>query len=106
MAVHADLRRRVDREVQVRALSISTIVFNSSGSVRHASLPAVCLSACHYFTVSRTTSSIVVTPSFTLRRPLRAQRDHPFVDRLAPQLEPRRADQNQLAQLSVISITS
>src|SRR5262249_25370570 len=28
-----------------------------------------------------------------------AQRDHPFVNRLAPELEARRADENQLAQL-------
>src|SRR5260370_10394481 len=34
-----------------------------------------------------------------LHQPAAAERDHPFVDRLAPELQRRRADEDQLAQL-------
>ena len=87
MPVHADLRRRVGRDVQVGAVHL-----DQSSSAALAVSPS-------YFTVSLTTSSIVVTPSFTLRRPLLRSVIMPFVDRLAPQLEAGRADENQLAQL-------
>ena len=49
--------------------------------------------------VSRRTSSIDVTPVLDLPQTAAAQRDHAFLDGLAPQLERRRADENQLAQL-------
>ena len=52
-----------------------------------------------YFTVSRATSSIVVTPSMTFRSPLRRSVIMPSLDRFPLQLETRRADENQLAQL-------
>ena len=94
VAVHAHLRRRVGRDVQVRPVHLDHRLqqFRQCGHISSSPVQS-------HFTVSRTTSSIVVTPSFTLRRPLMPQRDHPFVDRLAPQLEARGADENQLAQL-------
>ena len=70
------------RDVQVGARPSRPVVFSSSGSV------AIVLSSTS--TVSRTTSSSVVTPVLHLAQAAHAQRDHAFVDRLAAQLECRR----------------
>src|SRR6185436_8700853 len=59
MAMHPDLRRCVRADVQIRPLHVD-------GDLQEL---WKCGHSC-YFTVSRTTSSMVVPPSFTFLRPL------------------------------------
>src|SRR5207244_4310843 len=77
----------------------STVVFNRSGSVaifNPWSLVVRRESLLHRFSDDFLDRRESV---FHLAQPARAQRDHAFVDRLAAQLEARRADENQLAEL-------
>src|SRR5262245_49913193 len=78
--------------------SLSTIVFSSSGNVAMFSLQGPASAgqlldgfANHFFDRRQTFHHF--------SQPAAAQRDHAFVDGLAPELETGRADEDQLAQL-------
>ena len=121
LAVHADLRRRLRRQVQVgsaRPRRASSTVramwpYQLPASSSQLSAPSSQLSARKlalelqaHFTVSRATSSIVVTPSMTLCRPLRRSVIIPSSTALRRSSSPEAPTRISSRSSSPISMTS
>src|SRR4029079_5681271 len=100
VAVDAHLRRGAGRQMQVRAAPLRR------GFQQIQQVHRGIASGIHYSTVSLTTSSSVVTPSLTLRKPLCRSVTMPSAMAAARMADTGALSMTLCRKLSVISITS